>query len=79
MANVWSAKEFLLVPYTWGCCYGEPPAVNHMVIGRMSNGKSAKFSSDQVKVRGVFRCGEIREDDFLVGMYRIEIEEIGKP
>jgi len=72
-------KEFLLVPYLWGCCYGEPPAVNHMVVAQMTGGKTAKFSSDEIKVRGIFHCGEVREDGDLVGLYRIEVEDIVKP
>jgi hypothetical protein len=79
LTEIDKAKEFLLVPYTWGCCYGEPPAVNHMVIGRMPAGKTAKFAADEIKVRGAFHCGEIREDGDLVGLYRIDVEDISKP
>ena len=74
-----NAKQFLLVPYLWGCCYGEPPAVNHMIVAQMTGGKTAKFSSDEIKVRGIFHCGEVREDGDLVGLYRIDVEEIVKP
>ena len=79
LTEIDKAKEFLLVPYLWGCCYGEPPAVNHMVIARMPAGKTAKFDSDEIKVRGVFHSGEIRQDGDLVGLYRIDVEEILKP
>jgi len=79
LTQVNNIKEFLLVPYTWGCCYGEPPAVNHMLVARMTGGKTAEVSTDEIKVRGVFHCDEIREDGYLVALYRIDVEEICKP
>jgi hypothetical protein len=79
LTEVEKAKEFLLVPYLWGCCYGEPPAVNHMLVARMPAGKTAKCEMDEMKVRGVFHCDEIREDGYLVALYRIDVEDIVKP
>src|ERR1017187_4680410 len=29
LSEVKNITEFILVPSLWGCCYGQPPAVNH--------------------------------------------------
>src|ERR1051326_794284 len=34
LTEVKDITEFLLVPSLWGCCYGQPPAVNHIVVVR---------------------------------------------
>ena len=69
-------KEFLFMPSLWGCCYGQPPAANHVILGRMANGKTSKFYEDMVTVRGVLRCGEVKQDGYVLSLYRIEVDEI---
>jgi len=68
--------EFLFVPYLWGCCYGAPPAPNHMVLVDMADGKSIQFLNTPVCVRGKFHAGEIRRDGALISLYRIDADEV---
>jgi len=68
--------EFLFVPYLWGCCYGAPPAPNHMVLVDMADGKSVQSMNVPVCVRGTFHAGEVRRDGALISLYRIDADEV---
>jgi len=76
LTQVKEISEFLLVPSLWGCCYGQPPAVNHIVVVRMRQGHLTKFFNDVVRVRGRFSCGEIKQDGYLVSLYVLNADEI---
>ena len=69
-------KTFVLVPSLWGCCYGQPPAVNHIVFVKMAGNTTAKFFGDGIRVRGQFHCGEEKQDGYVVSLYRIDANEV---
>ena len=70
------ATEFVLVQFLWGCCYGQPPAIDHVVLVKMLNGQKSRVYSGPVCVRGTFHVGEMREDGYLVSLYRLEAENV---
>ena len=76
LTEVKDITEFLLVPSLWGCCYGQPPAVNHIVVVRMPKGQTAKFFNDVIRVRGRFNVGETKEGRYLVSLYVLTPESI---
>ena len=69
-------KEFVLVPSLWGCCYGQPPAVNHIVAVKMREGQTTKFFSNPVKIKGRFNVGETKNDGYLVSLYVLTVDKI---
>jgi hypothetical protein len=76
LQDVKSIKSFVLVPSLFGCCYGQPPAVNHVVLVKMGEGKTAKYFGDTILVRGQFHSGEEKDDGYVVSLYRIDAEQI---
>lgn len=76
LTEVKDITEFLLVPSLWGCCYGQPPAVNHIVVVKMPNGHLTKFFNDAIRVRGRFSCGESKQDGYLVSLYVLTADQI---
>jgi hypothetical protein len=79
LTEVKNIKEFLLVPSLWGCCYGQPPAPNHMVAVKMPEGKTTKFFQDVIRVRGNFKVSETRQEGYLVSLYVLTPTEIETP
>jgi hypothetical protein len=63
--------RFIVVQSLWGCCFGQTPAVNHVVVVAMEPGKYVDFYPDPVRVTGVFSVGETREEGYLVSVYRL--------
>jgi|SRR5579859_167920 len=76
LSQVKNITEFLLVPSLWGCCYGQPPAVNHIVVVRMPPGQTTKFFNDVIRIRGKFSVGETKQDGYLVSLYVLTVEHI---
>lgn len=68
--------RFVLVNSLWGCCFGQAPAVNHVIVVTMKPGKVVDFYPDPVKVRGRFFVGETREEGFLVSVFRMEGKQV---
>jgi hypothetical protein len=76
LGDVKDIKSFVLVPSLWGCCYGQPPAVNHVVLVRMAGNKAVEYFGDAIRVRGQFHCGEEKQDGYLVSLYHIDADEV---
>ena len=74
--DVDNIKEFVLVPSLWGCCYGQPPAVNHIVAVKMPPGQTTKFYSNPIQVKGRFSVGETKQDGYLVSLYVLTVDKI---
>ena len=76
LSEVKNITEFILVPSLWGCCYGQPPAVNHVVVVRMPPGQTTKFFNDVIRVRGKFAVGETKQDGYTVSLYVLTVDKI---
>jgi hypothetical protein len=76
LTEVKNITQFLLVPSLWGCCYGQPPAVNHIVVVKMPPGQTTKFYDDVIRIRGEFNVGETKQDGYLVSLYVLTAEKI---
>ena len=76
LSEVKNITQFLLVPSLWGCCYGQPPAVNHIVVVKMPPGQTTKFFNDVIRIRGKFNVGETKQDGYLVSLYVLTVERI---
>ncbi|HTS15980.1 MAG TPA: DUF3299 domain-containing protein [Verrucomicrobiae bacterium] len=76
LSEVKNITEFILVPSLWGCCYGQPPAVNHVVVVKMPPGQTTKFYNDVIRVRGKFAVGETKQDGYTVSLYVLTPDKI---
>ena len=76
LTEIENIKEFLLVPSLWGCCYGQPPAVNHIVAVKLPAGQTTKFYSGPIRIDGRFRVGETKQDGYVVSLYVLTPDKI---
>lgn len=76
LGDVKDIKSFVLVPSLWGCCYGQPPAVNHVVLVKMTGKMTSEYFGGAIRVRGQFHCGEEKQDGYLVSLYHIDADEV---
>jgi uncharacterized protein len=68
--------EFLLLKNQSLCCYGMPPKITEWVNVRVV-GKGVKPIMDvPVTVSGVFHIGDVRENGELVGIYRLDADNV---
>ena len=71
--------EFLLLKNQGLCCYGLAPKITEWVNVRMT-GKGVKPIMDEpVTVRGTFHVGDVRENGQLLGIYRMDADQVKLP
>ena len=71
--------EFLLLKDRSLCCYGAVPRITEWVNVQMS-GRGVKPILDQpVTVCGTLHVGDVRQNGDLVGIYRLEADEMKEP
>ena len=70
------ATEFLIVRNPLVCCYGMMPAPNEWVCVK-APGKGVPMQMDTpLQFSGTLHVGEIYENDFFVGVYRLDAEKV---
>ncbi|HWF17995.1 MAG TPA: DUF3299 domain-containing protein [Verrucomicrobiae bacterium] len=68
--------EFLLLRNQSACCYGATPQINEYVIVRLA-GRGIEAQMDRlITATGTLHVGEIRENKFLSGIYRMEADKV---
>lgn len=77
MDQVENITEFAFVPSLFGCCYGQPPQVQHTIIVHTPPGKSvAKYTSQELIVEGTLKVSETKDDDFVISIFEINASSI---
>ena len=62
--------EFALVPSLTGCCYGQPPTIQHMITVHVPKGVA--YTKDAIRVMGTLRVAEKREEGYTIGLFEID-------
>jgi hypothetical protein len=75
--QVENITEFAFVPSLFGCCYGQPPQVQHTIIVHTPPGKSvAKYTTQELLVEGILKVSETKDDGFVVSIFQIDATSI---
>ncbi len=74
--EVKNITQFILIQSLWGCCFGQAPEANHIVVVHMERGKTVDFYPDLIRVTGRFSVGETREEGYLVSIYRLDASKV---
>jgi hypothetical protein len=64
-------SEFVLVVDLAGCCFGQPPGVQHMILVKTPEGKTVRYFGDEIIVEGVLTVEEKREEDYTIGLFEM--------
>lgn len=68
-------RAFVMMKDTTTCCYGATPNMNDYVIVTMTGAPVANVADVPVRVVGVLRVGEKREDGYLVSLFELDGEQ----
>ncbi len=69
-----ACHEFWLVNQNCDCQGG--PKMNEWVFCTMAAGKTVDLGDEPGVVTGRFEVGEQKEDDFVVSLYRLEVQKV---
>ena len=70
-------SRFALVPSRFGCCYGQPPTVQHTVIVDCPAGDTVSYDPDPISVEGVLAVKELKMDEYVVSLFHVACTGIG--
>jgi hypothetical protein len=68
--------EFLLLKNQMGCCFGISPGINEWIDVRTSGKGVNPLMDDLLTVYGTLHVGEVRENGYLTGIYRLDCERV---
>ncbi len=70
LAQTENITEFALVPSLTGCCYGQPPTVQHMIVVHLPTGTA--YTRDAIRVTGTLKVQEKRDEGYTVSLFEID-------
>lgn len=68
--------EFVLVPDLFGCCFGQPPSLQHTAVIRTPAGKSVAYYPDAIVVTGKLTVKETTEEGFIVSVFQVDTTSV---
>ncbi|HVM49741.1 MAG TPA: DUF3299 domain-containing protein [Candidatus Acidoferrum sp.] len=73
------AFEFLLMRNQNMCCFGSVPTVNEWISVETKDAGVKPLMDQPITVLGKLRVGDLRENGYLVGIYKLEAERVYEP
>ena len=71
--------ELLIMRDQSMCCYGAVPKIHEWVSVKMTGAGVKPIMDQPVTLFGTLRVGEMRENGYLVGIYRMDGERMKGP
>ncbi|MBD5778870.1 DUF3299 domain-containing protein [Pelagicoccus sp. NFK12] len=68
-------SEFLLMPDTGACCYGQMPAFNSFVFAQAKKGAHL-LDNVPIRVRGKLKVEEVWQTGFFSHLYHLQVDEV---
>lgn len=73
------AFEFLLMRNQNMCCFGSVPTINEWISVETKDAGVKPLMDQPITVLGKLRVGDLRENGYLVGIYKLEAERVYEP
>lgn len=74
-------KKFLILGMQVGCCYGEPPRINEVIVVTMDKDQSTPLIPDYIpcRVSGIFEIEQKKDEDArFEGLYYLKASNVEK-
>jgi hypothetical protein len=68
--------DFALLPSLMGCCFGEPPGVEHIITCRIPKARALELVADEILVEGTLRVKVIRDEDYTTEIFSLEVSSV---
>jgi len=66
------STEFLLMRTQSSCCFGIAPTITELITVKAAGAGVPTIMDELIEIRGTLRVGTVREDGYIVGVYRME-------
>jgi hypothetical protein len=68
--------EFALVPSFFSCCYGQPPALQHVVVVSCPKDHPVEYSDGPINVEGTLTVKELKEEGYVTSVFQVAAKDI---
>lgn len=68
--------HFALVPSLFSCCYGQPPAIQHVVLVDCPANKPTDYIGDEITVEGALTVSETKEDGCVTSLFQMKAASV---
>jgi hypothetical protein len=65
--------DFSLVPSLVGCCFGQPPGVQHTITCRTLKGTAIDYTVDEIMVEGTLKLDVKRDEGYAYNVFDLEV------
>ena len=69
-------SKFVLVPDLFGCCFGQPPQVQHTCVVTCPAGKAVTYFADEINVTGTLKVAERKDEGFITSIFEVTADSI---
>jgi hypothetical protein len=66
------STEFLLMRTQSSCCFGIPPTITELITVKAAGKGVPTIMDDLIEIQGTLKVGTVREEGYIVGVYRME-------
>lgn len=66
------STEFLLMRTQSSCCFGIAPTITELITVKAAGPGVPTIMDDLIEIQGTLKVGTVREDGYIVGVYRME-------
>jgi len=66
------STEFLLMRTQSSCCFGIAPTITELITVKAAGKGVPTIMDDLIEIQGTLKVGTVREDGYIVGVYRME-------
>lgn len=71
--------DFALVPSLVGCCFGQPPGVQHTITCKTAKGMVVAYTVDEVNVEGTLKIEVKRDQGYTYSLFNLEVNSVKTP
>ncbi len=68
--------DFALVPSLMGCCFGQPPGVEHIITARTPANQAVDYTVDEIWVEGILHVRVQRKENFTFSIFELDVTSV---
>jgi hypothetical protein len=68
--------DFALVPSLVGCCFGQPPGVQHTITCKTAPGQAVAYSVDEIYIEGTLKINVQRDQGYTFSIFDLAVTSV---
>lgn len=69
-------SRFAFVPTLGSCCYGQPPALQHIIVVNCSKGHEVELHGEMMVLEGALQVKETKVEGYVVSLFQVSCDKL---